>query len=157
MRDFLNAPRDRRNEMFLGVENTLQQLLELGLVRLGLNLKDLRKDTPILEDFDRKVIEVDIKDAHTGMSQPGDQIFAILAQVQAIFGIECADEEGNLVAQPLLVQEPFAGNHPEQVLGTDAPIRSRSHNYPPFPGKIRKSAGLLSSISRFMCPDNQIG
>ena len=67
------------------------------------------------------------------------------------------DEKGNLVAQSLLLQEPFTGNHFEQVLGTGAPIILCAHNYPPFPGKTRKSAGLFSSISRFMRPDNQIG
>jgi len=43
------------------------------------------------------------------------------------------------------------------VLGAGAPISFRTQYYPPFPGKTRKSAGLLSSISRFMRPDNQIG
>ena len=143
--------------MFLRIQNALQELLELRLFRFGFNLKDLLEDTPVFEDPDRKVIEIDIKYAHTGVAQPGDQILAILAQAQSVFSIKSADKKGNLVSQPLLLQEPITGNYPEQVLGAGAPISFRVHNYPPFPGKTRKSAGLLSSISRFMRPDNQIG
>jgi len=47
------------------------------------------------------------------VAQPGDQILAILAQAQSVFGIKSADEKGNLVSQPLLLQEPIAGNYPE--------------------------------------------
>ena len=98
-----DAPRDLRNQMFLRIQNALQELLELRLFRFGFNLKDLLEDTPVFEDPDRKVIEIDIKYAHTGVAQPGDQILAILAQAQPVLCIKSTDEKGNLVAQSLFL------------------------------------------------------
>lgn len=49
MWDFFDLARDLRNEMCLRVQNALQEFLELRLLRLGFNLKNLLKDSSILE------------------------------------------------------------------------------------------------------------
>ena len=53
---------DRRGDVQLRVEHALEHLAEVGLVLIGLDSQDPIPHTPLLEQLDRQVVEVDLED-----------------------------------------------------------------------------------------------
>ena len=73
-------------------------------------------DAPLLEELDRQVVEVDLEDRDPGVGQPVLDPLLGRRDGERVLGRIRVDEERDLVAQALHLQEAPAAEHREQVL-----------------------------------------
>ena len=83
----------------------------------GSSCEDALPDAALLEDLDRQVVEVDLEDADAvlGRELVLDPLLR-LRDRERVLGRVRVDEERDLVAQALHLQEALAAEHREQVL-----------------------------------------
>jgi len=84
------------------VQYALQQFLELLFGDSILHLENLLPDVTFFEDFDRKVIKVNLQNPNTGLLKTVDKQTLEPAHFDRLFRLERTDEERNLVAETLL-------------------------------------------------------
>ena len=101
--------------MGLGVQDALQQFLELLLVDRWLDGEDLVPDLTSLEEVDGEVVEVDLQDADPRLRQAIDQLPLEPRHFLGLFRLEGTDKEGDLVTETLLVEKAPTGDHGEEV------------------------------------------
>ena len=104
--------------MALGVERPLKQLLELILFNAGLHFQNAVPEVSLFENLDAQVVQVDLQHRNAALGERLDQLALHARHFYALHRIVRAEKKRNLVPKPLLVQEPLARNHGEQVLET---------------------------------------
>ena len=124
----------------------------------GSTLEDALPDAALLEDLDRQVVEVDLadRDAVLVASLVLIRFFACATASDASGGVG-VDEERDLVAQALHLEEALAAEHREQVLlllGQVGRLHQRSRL---LVGKKRMSLGVRALSTAATRSDSTAG